>query len=194
MVRIRSQNYLSQSLSGETMKEKSQQIAEIIDNLRRVFQVVHGHSKKAERETGLTSPQLWTIKVIAEAESIRVSDLARRIYLHPATTVGILDRLEKKGLVSRTRSLEDRRVVYVGLTPEGLGIVEKSPQVAQGLLVAGLEKLSAQNLKKIDDGLGQMVSLLGAQEIPPQLILSSEVNQPEEPVKNKVGRKKKVVP
>ena len=58
--------------------------------------------------------------------------------------------------------------------------------------MAGLEKLSSQNLKKIDDGLGQMVSLLGAQEIPPQLILSPEVNQPEEQVKNKVGRKKKV--
>ena len=174
------------------MQEKSKQIAEIVDNLRRVFQVVHGQSKRAERETGLTSPQLWTIKVIAEAESIRVSDLARRIYLHPATTVGILDRLEKKGLVSRTRSQEDRRVVHVGLTPEGLAIVEKSPQVAQGLLVAGLEKLSAQNLKKIDDALGQMVAILGAQEIPPQLILSPEVNQPEQAVKKKVGRKKKV--
>lgn len=130
--------------------------------------------------------------MIAEAESIRVSDLARRIYLHPATTVGILDRLEKKGLVSRTRSEEDRRVVYVALTQAGLDIVEKAPQVAQGLLVTGLEKLSALNLKKIDDGLGQMVSILGAQEIPPQLILSPEVNQPEAPLKKKVGRKKKV--
>ncbi|MGA7826569.1 MAG: MarR family transcriptional regulator [Geobacteraceae bacterium] len=174
------------------MQDKSDQIAEIIDNLRRVFQVVHGQSKKAERETGLTSPQLWTIKVIAEAESIRVSDLAHRIYLHPATTVGILDRLEKKGLVLRTRSEEDRRVVHVSLTPAGLDIVEKSPEVAQGLLVAGLEKLSAQNLKKIEAGLGQMVTILGAQEIPPHLILSPEVNSPEEQRKKKVGRKKKV--
>lgn len=174
------------------MPEKSKQIAEIVDNLRRVFQVVHGQSKRAERETGLTSPQLWTIKVIAEAGSIRVSDLARRIYLHPATTVGILDRLEKKGLVSRTRSQEDRRVVHVGLTAAGLAIVEKSPQVAQGLLVAGLEKISAQNLKKIDDGLGQMVAILGAQEIPPQLILSPEVNLPEQSFKKKVGRTKKI--
>jgi len=42
------------------MLEKSLQIDEKIDNLRRVFQVVYGQSKKAERETGLTSPQLWT--------------------------------------------------------------------------------------------------------------------------------------
>ncbi len=172
------------------MEEKSQKIADIVDNLRRVFQVVHGQSKKAERETGLTSSQLWAIKMMSEAGSIRVSDLARRMYLHPATTVGILDRLEKKGLVSRTRSQDDRRVVNVALTREGRSIVEKSPQVAQGLLVAGLEKLSSANLKKIDEGLGQMVQILGAQEIPPQLILSPEVNEPEGEVKGKGGRKK----
>ncbi|MRR58739.1 MAG: MarR family transcriptional regulator [Deltaproteobacteria bacterium] len=174
------------------MIEKSQQIAEIIDNLRRVFQVVHSHSKKAERETGLTGPQLWTIKVIAEAGSIRVSDLARRIYLHPATTVGILDRLEKKGLVSRTRSEEDKRVVYVGLTRLGCDSVKKSPHVAQGLLVAGLEQLSPLDLKIIDDGLEKMVSILGAQELPPQLLLSPEVNQAGEPLKARGARKKKV--
>jgi hypothetical protein len=64
--------------------------------------------------------------------------------------------------------------------------------VAQSLLVSGLEKISSQNLKKIDNGLGQMVSILGAQEIPPQLILSSEVNQPGAQVKKRVGRKKAV--
>jgi len=45
---------------GEAMLERSLQIDEKIDNLRRVFQVVHGQLKKAERETGLTSLQLWT--------------------------------------------------------------------------------------------------------------------------------------
>jgi DNA-binding MarR family transcriptional regulator len=76
------------------MTDKSITVAEITDNLRRVFQVVNELSKKAERETGLTGPQLWAIKVIAEAAPIKVSDLARRMYLHPATVVGILDRLE----------------------------------------------------------------------------------------------------
>ncbi len=175
------------------MEEKSSKVSNIIDNIRRVFQVVHGHSKKAERETGLTSPQLWAIKVIFEVGSLRVCDLARRMYLHPATTVGILDRLEKKGLVSRVRSREDRRVVNVELTPEGREMVEKSPEVAQGLLVTGLEKLSATNLKKIDDSLMQMVKILGAQEIPAKLILSADVNHPEELMRKGCGRKRTVV-
>jgi DNA-binding MarR family transcriptional regulator len=161
------------------MEEKPCMISSIVDNLRRVFQVVHGHSKKVERETGLTGPQLWAIKVIADSAPIRVSDLAARMYLHPATTVGILDRLEKKGLIARVRSQQDRRSVAVSLTESGSQVVAKAPEVAQGLLVSGLERLSSRKLKMVDSGLAQMVEILGAQEIPPQLILSPEVNLPE---------------
>ena len=158
--------------------EKSKIVADIIDNLRRVFQVVNEQSKKVERETGLTGPQLWAIKVIAEAGPIKVSELARRMYLHPATVVGILDRLEVRALVSRTRSHEDRRVVEIELTGQGKDLVTKAPEVAQGLLVKGLEPLQEEKLLHIADGLEQLVRILGAQEIPPQLILSPEVNVP----------------
>jgi len=81
------------------MAKKSAVVSEIIDDIRRVFQVVNEQSKKAKRETGLTGPQLWAIKTIAELSSVRVSDLARRMYLHPATVVGILNRLELQGLI-----------------------------------------------------------------------------------------------
>lgn len=160
------------------MPTKSDMVAEITDNLRRVFQVVNERSKRAERETGLTGPQLWAIKVISEAAPIKVSELARRMYLHPATVGGILDRLETKGFVSRTRSRSDRRVVKVGLTDDGKQLVNDAPEVAQGLLVAGLQQLSGEKLLTIMAGLADMVQILGAQDVPPQLLLSSEVNQP----------------
>jgi len=153
-------------------------IPEIIDNLRRVFQVVNEQSKKAERETGLTGPQLWAIKVVAESAPIKVSALARRMYLHPATVVGILDRLEARGYVSRTRSKTDRRVVEIELTRQGQELLHNAPEVAQGLLVKGLETLTEEKLYKLDEGLCELTRILGAQELPPQLILSPEVNAP----------------
>jgi len=155
-------------------------VAEIIDNLRRVFQVVNEQSKRVERETGLTGPQLWAIKVIAENAPIRISELARGMYLHPATIVGIVDRLEKRGLVERERCNKDRRVVYVGLTAAGRQVVATSPEVAQGLLVKGLEVLPDSELRAIAGGFERMVKILGAQEIPPHLILSPEINLPQE--------------
>ncbi len=160
------------------MGSRTEMMTEIIDNLRRVFQVVNEHSKKAERATGLTGPQLWAIKTIAQDAPIMVSELARRMYLHPATVVGIIDRLETRGLVLRVRSKEDRRVVRVELTARGEVLVKEAPQVAQGLLVSGLEKLKSNNLKTLAVSLDQLVGILGAQGIPPQLILSPEVNKP----------------
>ncbi len=169
-------------------------VAEIIDNLRRVFQVVNEQSKRAEKKTGITGPQLWAIKTIAQESPIMVSEIARCMYLHPATVVGILDRLEKQGLVMRIRSTEDRRVVKVELTGQGKALVRKAPVVAQGLLVAGLEKLSVNELNTIARSLDQMAAILGAQHIPPRLILSSEINRPSQKSKNasrEIARKTK---
>ena len=158
------------------MGRKAFVIAEIIDDIRRVFQVVNEQSKKAKRQTGLTGPQLWAIKMIGQLAPVRVSDLAARMYLHPATVVGILNRLELQGLIKRIRTNEDRRVVKIELTDAGNAIVVKAPQVAQGLLVAGLQVLPLNKLKDISDALEELVLILGAQALPPQLILSPEIN------------------
>jgi DNA-binding MarR family transcriptional regulator len=153
-------------------------IGRVLDDLRRVFQVVHGYSKRAERVGGLTGPQLWAVKVLAESSPVRVSDLARRMYLHPSTVVGILDRLESGGLVLRTRSTEDRRVVTVSLTDKGNQLVAKTPEVAQGLLLTGLKALPNRELHTVETGLSLLVAVLGARELPPRLLFSDEVNTP----------------
>lgn len=159
------------------MGNKSVIVSEIIDDIRRVFQVVNEQSKKAKQETGLTGPQLWAIKMIGELAPVKVSWLAAKMYLHPATVVGILNRLELLGLIRRMRNSEDRRVVKVELTDAGHAIVSKAPQVAQGLLVSGLEALPQKRLQEIADALEELVQILGVQELPPRLILSPEINR-----------------
>lgn len=160
------------------MIKKAAAVADIVDNVRRVFHVVNELSKKTELETGLTGPQLWAVKIISHESPIMVSEVARRMYLHPATVVGVLDRLELQGLVSRVRSTEDRRVVRVELTGKGRALVKNAPEVAAGLLVAGLEKLTFEKIRNISEGMEQIVKILGAQGIPPHLIHSPGMNMP----------------
>ncbi len=166
------------------VRKKQKAISDIFDNLRRVYQVINEQSKKAKKQTGITGPQLWAIKMIAESSPVQVSELAHKMYLHPATVVGILNRLEEKGLVLRVRTREDRRIVDVNLTPEGKALVARAPEVAQGLLAAGLEVLPAHRLMDIASALDELVQILGAQEVPPHLILSPEVNVPRKPKDN----------
>ncbi len=157
---------------------RDQEIADVLDNLRRVFRVVHRYSKRAEKVGGLTGPQVWAMKVLAESAPIRVTDLARRMYLHPSTVVGILDRLEQQTMVTRTRSEVDHRVVTVSLTGKGCDTVSKIPEIAQGLLLKGLRELSSVDLETVSEGLRRLVAILGVEEMPPPLLLSPEVNVP----------------
>ena len=181
-LRTKTTRYFSESssvilrISRKTSRKET--IASTFDNLRRVVQVVQGYSKRAERVAGLTGPQLWAIKVLSESAPIMVSDLARRMYLHPSTVIGILDRLETRGLARRTRSTEDRRVVTVALTRKGKDAVKKVPVVAQGLLLTGLEDLSDADLRLISKGIELLVGILGARRMPPQLMFSEEMNVP----------------
>jgi DNA-binding MarR family transcriptional regulator len=163
-----------------TKPSSGNMVAEIMDNIRRVFQVVNEQSKQVERETGLTGPQVWAIKVIAGHDRLRVSDLAMKMYLHPATVGGILDRLEKRGLISRNRSTEDRRVVEVCLTEDGRSLVEGSPEVISNKITKGLESLASTDLVIIHEGLDRLAVILDAKGLPPRLIGATEVNLPED--------------
>lgn len=167
------------------MKAKTTMVSGIIDDIRRMYQVLTEQSRKVEYETSLTGPQLWAVKVLNASAPLKVSELAKRMYLHPATMVGILDRLVSKGLVERNRSETDRRVVYVNLTNQGRELVANSPEVVQDLLIKGLEPLDLTSLSNISEGIGKVVSILGAKSIPPKLIMSSEINFPKRTKKNK---------
>lgn len=145
-------------------------VESIVNNIRRVFQAFNDYSKRANMATGLTGPQLWAIKMISEHGPLRVSDLAGRMFVRPGTVVGIIDRLEKKGLVTRVRSQLDRREVMIELAVKGMELVADAPGVIQGDLVRGLETLPEEELRAIDASMDRLVGILGAQQLKPMMI------------------------
>lgn len=69
-------------------------------------------------EMNLTGPQGMMMGILSHDGEMKISDLSEKIGLSNSTVSGIIDRLEKQGLVERTRSNEDRRVVYVNISDE----------------------------------------------------------------------------
>lgn len=69
-------------------------------------------------EMNLTGPQGMMMGILSHDGEMKISDLSEKIGLSNSTVSGIIDRLEKQGLVERTRSNEDRRVVYVNISAE----------------------------------------------------------------------------
>ncbi|MCB2016043.1 MAG: MarR family transcriptional regulator [Hydrogenophaga sp.] len=63
-----------------------------------------------------------------------VAEMARCLATDAGAMTRLLDRLEKKGLCKRTRSVEDRRVVHVDLTPEGHAALRNVPAMLSEVL------------------------------------------------------------
>jgi len=68
---------------------------------------------------GMTHAGWQVLLAIADGEGLNQREVAERCYVTPATVTGVVDTLEREGLVTRERGTEDRRVVRVRLTGEG---------------------------------------------------------------------------
>jgi MarR family transcriptional regulator, organic hydroperoxide resistance regulator len=140
-------------------------ISEIMQSLRRIFKAIQDYSHEVSEKFGITGPQLWALKTISQNESLSLSDLGKRMYLHPSTITGVIDRLEKKRYVTRIRDQVDRRVIYVQLTAEGKRLAKRAPNPAQGKMIYGLKSLKRRELNLIYDSVGKLVKIMEAQNV-----------------------------
>jgi len=100
----------------------------VLNVLRSISQRVHVHSKRLARESGLTSPQLLCLKVLADADvDMTVAAVGRAVQLSSPTITGIVDRLERGGYAERVRDTVDRRRVFVRLTAQGAQCAKQLP-------------------------------------------------------------------
>lgn len=152
---------------------KSSYDLRILQSLRRVIRAVDLHSRKLAMQYNITGPQLACLTAMAEQGAMTASTLARSVYLSPSTIVGILDRLEQKGLAERKRSERDRRVVQVSLTEAGLALVDKNPSSLQENLASALQELPELEQVSITMALERIVDLMEAGNIDASPVLET---------------------
>ncbi len=82
---------------------------------------------------GLTYPQYLVLSALWERDDRPVGELVELLQLDYGTMTPLLKRLEKRGLVKRTRSPDDERSVIVGLTDEGRGLRARAKSVYRAI-------------------------------------------------------------
>jgi len=137
----------------------------IMRALRRVIRAVHIHSIQLNSEFGLTTPQLLCLKALAESKCTTLTDLARTVNLGTSTANGIIDRLEAKKYLTRTRCAEDHRKVYLEISQSGKEIILKAPSLLQHKLSDSLTQLPESAQIIITDSLEQVVKLMEAEKL-----------------------------
>ena len=71
------------------------------------------------RSLGLTGSQFDVIATLGDTQGMTCKELSEKTLVTKGTLTGVLDRLEKKGLIERVPSREDRRSIFIRLTPKG---------------------------------------------------------------------------
>jgi DNA-binding MarR family transcriptional regulator len=106
-------------------------------------------TKELARRANLTGPQLTVVKILENIGDLSLSELSDKIRAQNSTVTGIIDRMEREGLVQRVRSKEDRRVVRIHLTEKGAKLASEIPVEPVVILRRALESLSDKEMKEL---------------------------------------------
>ncbi|MBB3059772.1 DNA-binding MarR family transcriptional regulator [Microbulbifer rhizosphaerae] len=140
-------------------------IEEVLITLRRLIRATDLHSKQLVKTAGLTAPQLLLLQAIREKGQVTIGALAKEISLSQATVTTILDRLEKRELVYRERSSEDKRKVHAYLTDKGADIIRDAPTPLQEHFVRQFRDLRDWEQSMIISSLQRVALMMDAEHI-----------------------------
>ncbi|MFS4470152.1 MarR family winged helix-turn-helix transcriptional regulator [Chryseobacterium sp. T20] len=98
-----------------------------------VSRYITGLYKPYLDEILLTYPQYLVMTVLWEHGGMNIGKIGEYLHLDNGTLTPLLKRMEKNGLIIRTRSSEDERVVLINLTEQGVKLKEKAKDIPKAV-------------------------------------------------------------
>ncbi|GAT08905.1 MarR family transcriptional regulator [Mycolicibacterium novocastrense] len=129
------------------------QVAELSGELQRVLSRVFSVLRRSDTNRtdagDLTLAQLSILLTLLEQGPMRMTDLAAHERVRTPTTTVAIRRLEKLGLVKRSRDPSDLRAVLVDITPEGRAQHQEALEVRRAHLASLLSRLSPEDIETL---------------------------------------------
>lgn len=128
-----------------------------------VSRYITGVYKPYLDEISLTYPQYLVMLVLWENGEMNIGKIGEHLHLDNGTLTPLLKRMERHGLLSRTRSADDERVVLIRLTENGISLKDKArhiPEAVQNCFHLDLEKK-----KQLMSGLDEILSTQSTSKI-----------------------------
>ncbi len=133
--------------------------------LRKIIRAIDINSRELVKRVGLTGPQLLILMEVAARKESTPGQIANAVSLSQATVTGILDRMQKRGLLTRRRSENDKRRMIVRLTDEGQELIRHAPPIMQEAFVERFNSLNEWEQMMILSAVQRLVCLMEAKSI-----------------------------
>ena len=132
-------------LQSELPSVSLSEVFELIDQTAKNLRYIQ---RQTVSESGLTPPQYAVLHLLWEQDERPFKEIADYMVCSRATITGIVDTLERKGLVVRKTNPEDRRSLLATLTDEGRSMQQKTPVLENiyNTCCAGLSPIELQQL------------------------------------------------
>ena len=103
------------------------------------------------KASGLSGTQYNVLRILrgAEPHGLACRGIADRMITHDSDITRLLDRMEKRGLITRQRQTDDRRVVKTRITPAGLSALKTLDAPVREMHVRQFQHVSAARLKTL---------------------------------------------
>ena len=124
------------------------------------------HSKRHALDAELasfgdvSSAQWVVLMVLSHHDDVMAAHLAKRLNYDPGSMPRLLDRLQDKGLIQRTRLDDDRRCIRIELTESGRTLAPQLPTAAINAINKSLTGFSAEEHRTLNALLGRMIDNL----------------------------------
>ncbi len=83
------------------------------------------------KELNITYPQYLVLLVLWQKGNQTVNEICQSLYLESNTITPLLKRLEEKGIITRSRSQKDERIVNISLTENGISLKNKALEIPE---------------------------------------------------------------
>lgn len=114
---------------------------------------VYNYFKRALQQYDITPSQYALLQCLHAQDGLTPSQLAQALRLDTSSITGVLSRLEKKGLIDRVYSQEDRRSVSIHLREEGKALWDQVDQVIEAANEKVTQGLDAAHYAQFLDAL-----------------------------------------
>ena len=140
-------------------------IQDLVWSVRRLVRAVYLDSQKISKRYGLTEPQSAIMRNLYNSGPVSSADLSRTLFVTPSNITGIIDRLEKKQFVERTRKEGDRRVALITLTESGRELSKTLPDPIMKKFIAELADLEVDHIQLLAIAMNQILNLINVEEV-----------------------------
>ena len=151
---------------------------DILINIRKIVRSINLESKKIQKDYGVSIPQVLCLKFLHDSENFQANqgEIKSFLQLNSSTVSGIIQRLEKKGLIARLPKSGDKRVTNLVLTAVGQKLLQQIPPLLHDRLNIKLQNLDNSEIESIESVLENLVRMLQIAEVEAGPVITNDID------------------